>query len=624
MGYVHSGYEFSDILKRRYSRRGVLRGLGVAGAVSAIPAGLTTFQAQARSTAANVSSLSFAEVARGLDETHHIAAGYTAQVLMRWGDGVLGDAPNFDPFNQTAKSQAKQFGFNNDFISYFPITGSEHGLLCVNHEYTTVEQMFSGGKGPADITDEQQRVDMEAVGCSVIEIRKEGREWKPVYGKYNRRISATTKMKLEGPAAGSDRLKTKADPTGTEVYGTFANCAGGQTPWGTYLTCEENADGYFYLDGYEGDESENHTEMTIGKKSYHRWDLVDERFNVKTTPNEPNRFHWVVEIDPFDPNSTPIKRTALGRCKHESATSVVSHDGRVVVYTGDDDYFQFIYKYVSNGKFNAQDKAANKNLLNDGTLYAARYDENGDVVWLPLIYGDGPLTQKNGFHSQADVLIDTRKAARLMGATPMDRPEDVDVNPATGKVYATMTKNHKREEANAVNRRAPNPMGYILEMIPPEEDGRRDHTADRFTWELFLEGGDPKETDYMQGSYLAPVSEHGWLACPDNLAFDVKGRMWITTDGQEAVEAADAVFAVDTEGNGRGQTRCFFRGPVGSEVTGPAFTPDGNTFFLSIQHPAEDSTFDEPSTRWPDFREDMPPRPAILAITKDDGGVIGG
>ncbi|MCI5048854.1 MAG: PhoX family phosphatase [Rickettsiales bacterium] len=617
--------DFSDILNARYSRRNLLRAGAVGAALVTTPAFARMRAKPAQEMLNGTSSLTFAEVKAGLDTKHHLTDGYKAQILMRWGDKVLPDAQKFTPKDTKPEIQAQQFGFNNDFIAYFPLDNAPvcgHGLLCVNHEYTDPACMFSGyanRKTAADeITDEEHAIEMEAHGVSVVEIKRDGRDWNPVLGKYNRRITATTPMKISGPAAGHKRMQTSADPKGERVLGTFGNCAGGITPWGTYLTCEENVDVYFLLHDYKGKELENHQNMTIGTRYYHRWDKIDDRFNVEKEPNEPNRFGWVVEIDPNDPNATPIKRTALGRFKHEGASSVVNKDGRVVVYMGDDQAFQHIYKFVSNGHYNPS--AINPNLLDDGVLYVAKFEESGALNWLPLIYGEGPLTKKNGFHSQADVMIETRKAAALLGATPMDRPEDIEVNPKTQNIYASMTKNPLRTKADAVNRRAHNPMGYILEMIPPEDD----HTSDQFAWEIFLEGGDPDASGNKQGFYHTEPTKDGQLACPDNLAFDIKGRIWITTDGQpKALGKADALYAADTQGKGRGQTRCFFRGPIGCEVTGPQFTRDGRTLFLSIQHPAEGSSFDEPTTRWPDFKSDMPPRPAIIAITKDDGDIIG-
>ena len=539
---------------------------------------------------------SFASVPRGIDTKHHLAKGYSSQTLMRWGDAILSDAPTFDPLAQSAAAQEKQFGFNNDFIAYFPINGSSsHGLLCINHEYPNARSMFTGDRTGTALSDEEQRVQMASVGCSIMELTHDASGWRHATSNRSRRITATTPMQLTGPAAGHARLRTSADPDGQTVLGTFANCAGGQTPWATYLTCEENFDDYFLLGNYDGPERENHKNLGIGNRPYQRWDAVDKRFFAEAEPNEPNRFGWVVEIDPFDPQSTPKKRTALGRFKHESATPILNADGHVVIYSGDDEVFQHLYKFVSAKPYIKGE--ATEHLLDDGTLYAARFDADGSTHWLPLIFGDGPLSAENGFTSQADILIDARKAAKLLGATPMDRPEDVEIHPETGAIFVAMTKNPMRLRTDAVNRKRFNTTGYILQIVPPEGD----HTATQARWELVLEGS--KDT----------------LACPDNLAFDARGDLWVATDGQErAIGTADGFYRLRGE-----QTECLFRAPIGAEVCGPCFTPDNKTLFLAVQHPGEGSSFDDPSTRWPDFDETMPPRPAILAIQKDDGGVIG-
>lgn len=628
------GASFEDILARRLSRRAVLRGLGIAAAASLVPVPKLAAQMAQNSSlitpSAGHTTLTFTEVPRVLDGQHHLAEGYSLQPVIRWGDKVVADAPDFDPFDQTIESQQKQFGYNCDFTAYIPLdplNPSTHGLLCVNHEFSIAELMFPEGKDPEDITEEQHRIEMEAHGISVIEVKRYNKNWQVVAGEYNRRITGTTPFKMTGPAAGHPRLRTSADPEGKTVLGTLGNCAGGVTPWGTYLSCEENIDVYFHLKDYAGEELANHQSMRIGKELFHRWDLVEPRFDVTAEPNEANRFGWVVEIDPMKPDSQPLKRTALGRFKHESATCVLTTDRRVAVYSGDDERFQHIYRYVSDHPYEPGLKAHNRSLLENGVLSAARFDDDGTMSWLPLVFGEGPLTAENGFHSQADVLIETRRAAKLVGATPMDRPEDIDVNPVNGHIYVALTKNPAREETDAVNRRAPNPMGYVLELIPPNGKNMKDHLRARYEWNIFLEGGDPQAQGYLKGDYAGEVSANGWLACPDNFAVDPKGRLWITTDGQEdTIECAETLYAADTAGPGRGITRAFFRGPAGSEMTGPSFTPDGRTLFLSIQHPADGkySTFEQPYNRWPDYDDKMPPRPTVIAITKDDGGVIGG
>ncbi len=572
----------------------------------------------------------FKELTHGIDEWHHVAEGFRADVLVRWGDPLFADAPALDIGNLTGDAQLKQFGYNCDFIAYFPLpkgsARSDHGLLCINHEYTNADLMFADVRGatpyPAP-TRRHMEVQMAAHGHSVVEVkRNDAGSWGYVQdSRYNRRITAwETAMILSGPAAGHARLKTTDDPTGRSVIGTFNNCAGGQTPWGTCLMAEENVHYYFTGDPRGTDEAGNHLELGITRELRYEWGRFLDRFNVEKEPHEPNRFGWVVEYDPYDPSSVPVKRTALGRFRHEGATSAVSKDGRVAIYSGDDQLFQYVYKFVSARAFDPENPEANRNLLDDGTLYVARFEEDGRVRWLPLVWGTGPLTPANGFADQAGVLIETRRAATFAGATPMDRPEDVEANPVTGAVYVALTKNPFRRsyQADAANPRARNRAGHIIEMLPP---GGNDHAAETFTWNVFLMAGDP--SDAAAGAmYHADVSANGWFANPDNLAFDPMGRMWIATDGAPDFDTADGLWTTEVEGPRRALTRYFFKCPVDAEMTGPCFTPDGETLFASVQHPGQGSDFANPSTRWPDFDPDMPPRPSVVAITRDGGGPI--
>lgn len=640
----------AEVIGRRYGRRDVLRGLLAGTAVAGLggtglSAGLTAGDAQAQV----VSRFTFTEISHGADRTHHVAPGYDADVLIRWGDAVLADAPAFDPQRQTAAAQLKQFGYNNDFIGYLPLPlgsqSADRGLLFINHEYTSEEVMFPGiGRQEAkeklfkDMTRPLVEIEMAAHGASIIEIQKSAEgKWAVVNGsRYARRIDAgTTPMELTGPAAGHARLRTKADPTGRSVIGMLNNCAGGVTPWGTVLTAEENFHGYFWgkLDAGHPEER-NHKRYEV-PGNWYNWGQHFERFDITKEPNEANRFGWLVEIDPYDPQSVPKKRTALGRCKHEGAAVVVNGDGRVVLYSGDDERFEYVYRFVSARRYNAGDRRANFGLLDEGTLSVAKYNADGSLDWLPLVFGQGPLTAGNGFNSQADVLIETRRAADLLGATKMDRPEDIDANPVTGKVYVMLTNNTRRkaDQLDATNTRAANAWGQVLEMIPPGGD----HAAPKATWSLLVQGGNP--ADPKTGAKFHPsTSRNGWFACPDNAAVDPQGRLWITTDQGEAWQkasgTADGVWALETEGPNRGLSKMFFRVPIGAEMCGPCFTPDGRTLFVAVQHPATDggegftqsgkgSTFEDPATRWPDFQPAMPPRPSVVVITKRDGGIIG-
>ena len=622
-----------DIVEARLSRRGFIAGLG-ATATMANASCTTSRSGEAPGAVGSVVStepvrVSFPEITRGADEFTHLPDGYLSDLVIRWGDPIFPDAPAFDATKQTAAAQERQFGYNNDFIGYHPLSstnGTERGLLCVNHEYTSTRLMFPGfGSGRA-LTEEECAVELAAHGGTIVEIEKtsEG-AWKPVVASpYNRRITGgSTPMGITGPAAGSDRLKTAEDPTGTKVIGTLNNCAGGMTPWGTFLMAEENFNGCFLGELPEGHpEAENHARYGV-PRGWYLWGQYLDRFDVAKTPNEPNRFGWIVEVDILDPTSEPKKRTALGRFKHEGAESVVAPDGRVVVYMGDDQRFDYVYKYVSARRFDPSDRVANFSLLDDGTLYVGQFTEDGVLTWLPLVFGNGPLTPENGFTSQADVMIESRRAADLLGATPMDRPEDVEPDPATGRVYVMLTNNNQRtaEQVDAANPRANNITGQIIEITEPDGD----FAATKSTWEILVQCGDPADPA-AGATWNTATSENGWFGSPDNCAIDPKGRLWVSTDGNEATGANDGLWAMATDGPDRGTGRAFFRAPNGAEVCGPRFTEDGRTVFLAVQHPGDgrNTSFEAPSTRWPDFDPAVPPRPSVIAIRRKDGGEIGG
>jgi uncharacterized protein len=635
-----------DVINARYGRRDMLKGILGVSATTALFGTSAMIAPKQASAMSKVSRYTFDELTWGNDETHHIAAGYDADVLLRWGDPITAGAPDFDPLNQTVEAQLKQFGYNNDYVGYTELEPGR-GLLCVNHEYTNEEVMFPGlGRQDtqdfAGMTKDLVDIEMAAHGGTVVEIAKGSNDkWTVVRdGHYNRRITPlNTDMTLSGPAAGHARMKTSADPEGMTVIGTLNNCAGGMTPWGTYLMAEENFHGYFWTDTLdaEGKPDLSAQPQAASMKRYgvpgmwYAWGKYYDRFNIDKDPNEANRFGWIVEVDPRNPDALPVKHTALGRFRHEGAETTISSDGHLVIYTGDDNRFDYQYKYVSAGTV-GDDAAANSTLLSDGTLYVARFDEDGTLTWLPLVHGTGPLTAENGFNDQGDVMIDARMAADLLGATPMDRPEDAQPR-GDGTAYIMLTNNTRRtpEQVNAANPRADSSFGHIIEI--KEADGN--HAATKGTWSILVKCGDPSIAE-VGAQWNPETSANGWFGSPDNCAIDADGRLWISTDQGSSwgkTLKSDGLYGLETEGDLRGHSKLFFRCPVGAELCGPYFTDDSETLFLAVQHPGTDgtkdfkgfereSTFDDPATRWPDFKDGMPPRPSVVVVTKQGGGKI--
>ena len=645
---------FDQVLQQRLSRRTALKGLLGASAAAASHGSLLALSGCSRSTPnPAIPPLNFTELGHGYDANHHVAPGYRADILLRWGDPVLPDAPdNFAGGVRDAASQLGQFGYNNDFIGFLPLpygsNNSDHGLLCVNHEYCNPLLMFPNIKSrglPKQVTPEQTEIEMAAHGHSVVEIKKTNGQWQTVdNSQYNRRITAHTPMELTGPAAGHRRLQTSADPSGRTAFGTLSNCAGGVTPWGTVLIAEENFQEYFYGDPIVAskkapEERQNYTEFKAGISAWYRWADHHPRFHLEQEPREINRFGWMVELDPYDPTSTPKKRTALGRFCHEGATIVAEHGKSVVAYSGDDGKHQFVYKFVSKGLYDKDNRRANMDLLAEGELFAAKFHPNGVGEWRKVeLQPEGKTNPEvTGLTDPEEALIDARLVARLLGATPMDRPEDIETNPVTGRTYVMLTNNSKRtpEQTDPTNPRANNKWGQILEILPPGIDGKRDHWQPHFEWDMFLLAGDPNHPDgAKRGRYHKLISRDGWFANPDNVAFAPAGRMWITTDGfprnksPEGLKAPvhDGIWACETTGDNRALTQHFFGCPIGAEMCGPCFTPDGKTLFAAVQHPgdAPGSSYQNPATRWPDFDPNNPPRPSVVVITKKDGGEIGG
>ena len=613
---------FYKILDNRISRRKLVGVSGLMGACFALDTVVGTVN-----SATKTFTSSFEELAHGLDEQLHVAKGYSYDVIVKWGDPVFKDAPTFNPHHQSPDSQAKQFGYNNDFVAYLPLRQSnklsEQGLLIVNHEYVNSSLMHPGSPDAFYLSKLQTDTEIQAHGVSIIEIQKQTRKWHTdTNSKLNRRITPYTEMHLSGPASGHERMKTSYSPDGEMCVGTIGNCAGSITPWGTVLTAEENVQAYFMGDSKHTSEYKSYKRFGLlgDETAYSAWGKFHDRWNINKHPNIGLHYGWIVEIDPYDPSFTPIKRTALGRCKHEGCGVHINKDKRVVVYMGDDQAFEYVYRFVSKKQFIVGDRAHNLSLLDEGELSVAEFTDQGHVEWHPLIWGKEPYTQGNGFNSQADVVIDTRNAADLVGATPMDRPEEIKVNPITSNVFVVLTNNFSRYplQTNASNPRALNRHGHILELIPPDQD----HSAHEYRWEIFLLAGNPdKKLD--RAYYHAEITENGWFSSPDNCSFDNKGNLWIATDGFYRFGRADGIWMSSTNANQKALCKHFLRAPREAEICSPCFTPDHKTMFCSVQHPGGNSTFDQPSTRWPDFDLDVPPRPAVIAVSHNQDEEIG-
>ena len=603
-------------------RRTLLQGAGaaLAGLLAPLAAGTT----------GDAPLLGFASVPPSSADTVAVPPGYRADVLAAWGDpiGLPGSSPAFrlDAGN-TAAEQAAQLGMHHDGMHYFPRAGSDSGLLVLNHEY--VDDGLLHTDGIANWSAEKVRKAQAAHGVSVLEIAQRDGRWQVVRpSRFARRITARTPIAVAGPAAGHPLMRTAADPTGRRVLGTMNNCASGITPWGTYLTCEENFIDYFKppaaLTAHE-----QRWGLRRGSFSYYRWHAFDERFDAGRHPHEPNRFGWVVEIDPFDPRSTPVKRTALGRAAHEGATVAVARDGRAVVYMGEDARFEYIYKFVSRDPIQPGGAAANATLLDHGTLYVARFDADGTGRWLALRHGDGPLDAAGGFADQGEVLIKARQASDALGATKMDRPEWIAVD-ADAWVYCSLTHNTRRgasgePDVDAANPRAGNAMGHIIRWR--END---DVSGERFRWQHFVLAGDPANT---RPEAVGNVQGDAF-ACPDGLWVDGRGVLWIQTDisnsavgrGEFARLGNNAMLAADPR---TGDVRRFLVGPRGCEITGITATPDGCSLFVNVQHPGEaprgrnDPTDPQRHSSWPDQHPTGRPRSATVVIRKLDGGLIG-
>ena len=605
--------EFDLVVERALSRRGFMGGVLAMGSFAALGGSILPTGACAASD-----RFSFEAIPVSTADEVIVPAGYNAEVMVRWGDPLWSGAPEFDPATRgTAASQESAFGDNTDGQDVFFHDG--HVLLVVNNEYTNRDILWGNNLDAKAASDDDVAKGMMAHGVSVVEIVNTDGKWGIVKDSpYNRRVTPQTDMTITGPAAGHDLVKTAADPSGTTTKGTWNNCGNGMTPWGTYLACEENFNGYFSAADENHNVSPELNRYGVSSKDWgYGWAKIDERFDVSKNPNEPNRAGYVVEIDPTDPTSTPRKLTALGRFKHENADTVVNNDGRVVVYMGDDERGEFLYRFVSDGVYAAG--VETNALLEIGTLSVAKFNDDGTGEWLDL------TPENTGLESQAEICIHTRQAASAVGATTMDRPEWVASNPNAPEVYCCLTNNKNRgvkpnaggddTSANGPNPRDANNFGQIVRWRPEEGD----HTSAGFNWDLFVLAGNPTvHDDAYAGS--ENINADNMFNSPDGLKFDSNGLLWIQTDGNYGNEGDFA-----GQGNNQmlagdpvtGEIRRFLVGPNECEITGLSWSPDRRTMFVGVQHPGEKG-----NSHWPEGG-DAVPRSAIVAITREDGGLLG-
>lgn len=637
---------FADVLTAHLSRRTLLRGGATAAA-----AGLAAMPlAQAMSLGLHANDVApadkavprglvrpgFAPVATHRLDTVTVPDGYTARSFLAWGEPLQSTGPAYrDAGLNTGAEQELQIGSHHDGIHYFPLTPRKgernRALIAMNHEYIDAPVFHPAGSLAADgsKTAEQIRKEIAAHGVSVIEVReKDDGTWEHVDSPRNRRITAATPMELSGPVRGDALVRTIDSPTGTGTIGTANNCGSGRTPWGTYLTTEENWAGYFV--NRDATRPREHARYGVPTtNSNYRWEGSEPRYNATATAdsatgdyrNYPNTYGWMVEIDPYSAASVPVKRTALGRFGHEGAIFPRPRVGqRVVMYSGDDANNEYIYKFVSTRSYILTPLLRPMaDALDEGTLYVARFNEDGTGEWLALDFDNADFKAAAAakgveFANQADVLVNTRLAADVVGATKMDRPEWGAIDPITGLVYFTLTNNSARVADNVdnANPRGPNTFGHIVRW----QEENDDHSALAFNWDIFVLSGPESDSailPFEDGD--RPLDESSKHACPDGLWFDQGGLLWIQTDMSgslmnEGPFGNNQMLAADPT---TGDIRRFLVGPTGCEVTGICSTPDLRTLFVNIQHP---------TVHWPDGG-DAWPRSATVIVTKDDGGIIG-
>jgi len=601
---------FDNVVEAALSRRDFLGGV--------IGFGLANFIMTTSAYAKDSQNIfNFKAVPTNTFDTITLPEGFEWHVVAKWGDPLWSGTPQLDEqTGGTAKSQSKAFGDNNDGMSLFKQNGKH--LLVVNNEYINKRYLFPTQKKHRPQSEDDVLKSKAAHGLSIAQIQQNDQgQWAIVKDSpLNRRVTADTPMEITGPAAGHELMQTAHDPAGLEALGTFNNCGNGQTPWGTYLTCEENFNGYFSSSDPNLTLSPAQKRYGIGHNDYgYNWASFDERFDIAKHPNEPNRFGYVVEYDPRNPNAPIKKRTKLGRFKHENAEVVLAKNGRVIVYMGDDERGEFLYKFVSRDAY--EEGASTEKLLTKGTLYAAKFYQDLRGAWLPL-------TPETTGMSEAEICIHTRLAASKVGATTMDRPEWVAAHPEKPEVYCALTNNKYRAikpnkggdktPAKGPNPRAKNIYGQIVKWTPDKDD----HLETGFQWKLFALAGNPEaHQDARAGS--DNINAANMFNSPDGLFFDTKGRLWIQTDGKYSNKGDFAGMGNNQMlvGNpSTGEIRRFMVGPKECEITGSCWSPDKKTLFIGIQHPGERG-----GSHFP-LGEDHIPRSCVIAINRKDGGEI--
>lgn len=646
-----------QLLQARISRRDTLRGgLGFAATTIFAGAGLTACGGDDDGGGGNTDAarLSFRSVAGSSADQVIVPEGYEAQVIVPWGTPILPGAPAFDPASNTAADQAQQTGQSHDGLRLFPLDDSQNSdrvLLALNHEIARAVLFPEPGRtedgdGHPTVPDEVRK-QINAQGVSLVELERnaDGR-WNLVMDGRNRRITTATPIRMSGPAAGSDFLITPFSPSGTMTRGTANNCGRGFTPWGTYLACEENFQAYFTTGEPLDQRPREKARYGINDVGFgFFWGALAgqgengefARFDVTPSGsgstddyrNEANNFGWIVEIDPMDPSATPVKRTAMGRMRHEGAEPGLVEAGKpIAFYQGDDQNGEYFYKFVTAENFDPDNP--NRDMLDNGTLYVAQFAADGTGTWLPLAFGEGPLVAPD-FTNQADVLINTRSAADAVGATPMDRPEWSTTDPNTGEIYLTLTNHDERglegfEETDAVNPRPTNVYGHVIRLA---ESGNAS-AATSFTWDIFVFGASSLSDPEVNRSGLTVENEFGG---PDGLWFDPRGVLWVQTDhglgnaplrsstNNQMLAVIPAGLADSTEGvsasvitpDNQASLKRFLVGPVGCEVTGIDLTADSRNLFVNIQHP---------EGAWPRDDSTDVPRSATVVIRRTDGGEI--